>query len=428
MSRRFYARRKGVRSSRPMTLLSLLLSFALVSSLAPMSIWASEPPEANEVTSIAEEMPADKEVVTPTVPEAPDTPAQEEEAPASPNPDVDVDDASTSKDAALTENEPKDEPPAPSATKDEDDTQADPVDKDEATEDASGQDDATQSLLQMVRESVAKAAQEPDAQIAPQATGLTLADASFASISQHQTPSSPAPYSATMLDKDETLYAHAWTSGKEHVDDDGTWSYQWLYGSGKKANDFQPIAGQTSSTLQLTDSFRTQFDGKYLRVCISNADTSVEGPKAATKYTTLTACGFIVAPIVTPEQIKLDHVLISKNGAGFGDSLEDAPDCNVGDTLEAAAYDMDDPYTLYDATKVDFSWQAASSADGPFAEVATGATLTVGESLSGKFLKVVATAKSGDRASRRRHQPLSRRDSQRLVREDPGLQARGPGL
>ena len=50
---------------------------------------------------------------------------------------------------------------------------------------------------------------------------------------------------------------------------------------------------------------------------------------------------------------------------------------------------------LYRGDKVDFSWQVASSADGAFAEVATGDTYTVEDKHAGKYLRVVATARNG---------------------------------
>lgn len=218
-----------------------------------------------------------------------------------------------------------------------------------------------------------------------------LNTANFAMIMREASPTSIKAVNGNLVEE-ETLYATAWTAAPEKapVRDDGTWSYQWLVGSGKKTDDFMPITEQTSSSITLTDDLRTQLDGKYLRVRISQGDTSVEGPKVASKYTSLTACG----PIVKPQPIQLDYVLVSTNGGDFGYELESTPDCHVGDTLRAVSYDFDNPSTLYGPDEVDFSWQTAESKNGPFTEVATGAIFHADEP-SGRFIKVVATAKNG---------------------------------
>lgn len=121
------------------------------------------------------------------------------------------------------------------------------------------------------------------------------------------------------------------------------------------------------------------------------ADALAESPKEPTQHTILTACD----PVKAPAQIKLDYILLSWNGGGFGNEMESVPDCNAGDILEACAYGFDDPYTLYGASDVVFSWQVSDSPYGTFEEVAQGASFTVVENYAGRYLKVVATAKNG---------------------------------
>lgn len=355
-----------------------------------------------------------------------------------------------------------------------------------------------------------------------------LADASLAKISRNEKPFSVSALSG-FLQRNETLYAVAWTEGKKRVDAEPSWTYEWLVGSTTSGSDFAPIEGETRSSLTLTDDLRTKFANKYLRVRISCGDISVEGPKRASTYKTLTACGPIKAPVpaktaldeksyvllqptadetstlttiaaaslkvgatlcanvydseaspamriaaqdrwtyqwlasdskeasdsefqpiegatsasfiitdelatklagkyirvriegddqtlygpsgsfytpsstsydtpgpvVAPGQIKLDYILLSWNGGGFGNDLESVPNCNVGDVLEACAYDFDDPYTLYGEDDAEFSWQVGDTKYGDFEEVSQGATYTAPEELSGRYLKVVATAKNG---------------------------------
>ena len=135
-------------------------------------------------------------------------------------------------------------------------------------------------------------AQDPasitESALAAQAQSNSLERASFAMISRSQKPATTSALSGN-LQRNETLYAVAWASKNKRVDNDATWSYQWLYGSSTSALDFAPIEGQTSSSLVLTDELRTQLDGKYLRVRISCGDVSIDGPKRPTAYRSLTA-------------------------------------------------------------------------------------------------------------------------------------------
>lgn len=173
------------------------------------------------------------------------------------------------------------------------------------------------------------------------------------------------------------------------------WSFQWLYSFDQKAPDaeYTPIEGQTSASLTLAKELATKLSGAYIRVRITGDDRTIYGPSGSFDTPSSTSY-YTPGPVVLPGQINLDYVLISTNGADFGSELETTPDCHVGDTLKAASYDFDDPNTLYGPDEVDFSWQTAESKNGPFTEVATGAIFHADEP-SGRFIKVVATAKNG---------------------------------
>lgn len=236
----------------------------------------------------------------------------------------------------------------------------------------------------------------------PQASdeGATFSDSSFVTITKDSAPTKPNPYSVNNgMKPGLTLHATAWADKNTLLQPGDSWSYQWFVGdkngSSIDLDSFIPLEGATESALTLTNNLCSEYEGKYLRVQITSNETVISGPKKATKYTSDTACGPIIAPEAPVKQIKLDYVLLSWNGSGFGNELESVPDCNEGDTLEACAYSFEDPYTLYGASDVVFSWQVSDSPYGTFEEVAQGASFVVAEDFVGRYLKVVATAKNG---------------------------------
>lgn len=236
----------------------------------------------------------------------------------------------------------------------------------------------------------------------PQASNedATFGGSSFVTITKDSAPAKPTPYSVKNgMKPGLTLYATAWADKNTLLQPDNSWSYQWFVGdkndSSVDLDSFIPLEGATESALTLTDDLCSKYEGKYLRVQITSNGAVINGPKKAVKYTSDTACGPVIAPEIAVKQIKLDYILVSWNGEGFGNELESIPDCNVGDTLEACAYNFDDPYTLYGDSDVNFSWQISDSRYGAFEEVAKGASFTVAENYAGRYLKVVATAKSG---------------------------------
>lgn len=176
-----------------------------------------------------------------------------------------------------------------------------------------------------------------------------------------------------------------------------TWSYQWLAGDSRDADDsaYLPIEGQTSQTLTITEDLAKRLAGKYIRVKVTGDGQDLYGPSgsfdrpASVKYNT-------PGPVASTDQLAVNHIVLAYNGEEFGDQVEDVPNANVGDTIRAAAYylNYDTPTDLYGEDKVDFSWQVADDKDGEYREVATGATFTIGD-YAGKYLKVVATAKNG---------------------------------
>ena len=175
------------------------------------------------------------------------------------------------------------------------------------------------------------------------------------------------------------------------------WSYQWLAADSREAADeeFAAIEGETCPSLTITKELATKLAGKYIRVRVEGDGQTLYGPSGS--FDTPASIGYNTpGPVIAPGQIKLDYILLSWNGEGFGSSeLESVPSCNVEDVLEARAYDFDDPHTLYGASDVDFSWQVSDSQDGPFKEITQGASFKVPKDCTGCYLKVVAKAKNG---------------------------------
>lgn len=224
-----------------------------------------------------------------------------------------------------------------------------------------------------------------------------LDDKSYALIQDSGDTASTSSTVNGALEVGDVLWANVYDSEASpaaRIATQDRWSFQWLYSFDKDASDaaYAPIEGQTSASFVLTEELAAKLSGAYVRVRITGDDRTLYGPSGS--FDTPSSINYNTpGPITAPGQIKLDHILLSLNGGDYG-YYEDTPDCNVGDTLEARTYDLDFPDSLYGPDEVDFSWQTAESEDGPFTEVATGAIFHADEP-SGRFIKVVATAKNG---------------------------------
>lgn len=147
----------------------------------------------------------------------------------------------------------------------------------------------------------------------PQASdeGATFSDSSFVTITKDSAPTKPNPYSVNNgMKPGLTLHATAWADKNALLQPGDSWSYQWFVGdkngSSIDLDSFIPLEGATESALTLTNNLCSEYEGKYLRVQITSNETVISGPKKATKYTSDTACGPIIAPEAPVKQIKLD--------------------------------------------------------------------------------------------------------------------------
>ena len=209
--------------------------------------------------------------------------------------------------------------------------------------------------------------------------------------------------------QDTTLYAIAWTKRGASKIPSGGFSYQWYASdaanaSAKDMSKFEPIEGQTSSSIVLDDTLRTQLDGKCLRVAITSGDTTVYGPSASAYSASLSAVKRIDAPV--KEKTALDeksYILIQTSDAITSSTNSVKPEIlRPGSVLCANAYDSEAvPSARISAQNAwSYHWLAGDSRDADDSaylpiEGQTSQTLIVTEDLAqqlaGKYIRVKVT-------------------------------------
>ena len=209
--------------------------------------------------------------------------------------------------------------------------------------------------------------------------------------------------------QDTTLYAIAWTKRGASKIPSGGFSYQWYASdaanaSAKDMSTFEPIEGQTSSSIVLDDTLRTQLDGKCLRVAITSGDTTVYGPSASAYSASLSAVKRIDAPV--KEKTALDeksYILIQTSDAITSSTNSVKPEIlRPGSVLCANAYDSEAvPSARISAQNAwSYHWLAGDSRDADDSaylpiEGQTSQTLIVTEDLAqqlaGKYIRVKVT-------------------------------------
>ncbi len=158
----------------------------------------------------------------------------------------------------------------------------------------------------------------------------------------------------------ESLFANAYDSEAtpdQRIAAQDRWTYQWLAGDSRDADDsaYEAIVGQTGRSLAITEELASQLAGKYLRVKVTGDGQELFGPSGAFDRPSSTTYD-TPGPVVAPGQIVVSHVILAYNGAGFGNESESVPNANVGDVIEAAAYDKDEsPPTASTATTASIS-------------------------------------------------------------------------
>ena len=182
---------------------------------------------------------------------------------------------------------------------------------------------------------------------------------------------------ANMYDEDEDDYYSSTSS----VANPGTWTYTWLAGTVKASNnvsDYTEVVGHEQS-LTVTDAMA----GKYFICKVTAGGKDYYGPSVS--YGSGINANYIPGPVLGAGQASLYSVKLSNSTP------------TVGDEVTATAYTAYNTPASSD-TKVTYAWYESTNKYSGWTEIegATTATLTVTDTLEGKYLKVKANAGVND--------------------------------
>ena len=178
----------------------------------------------------------------------------------------------------------------------------------------------------------------------------------------------------------ETLWANMY-DGYNSVANPGTWTYTWLAGTVKASNnvaDYTEVVGHEQS-LTVTDAMV----GKYFICKVTAGGKDYYGPSVS--YGSGINANYIPGPVLGAGQASLYSVKLSNSSP------------TVGDEVTATAYTAYNTPASSD-TKVTYTWYESTNKFSGWTEIksATTATLTVTDTLEGKYLKVKANAGVND--------------------------------
>ena len=179
-----------------------------------------------------------------------------------------------------------------------------------------------------------------------------------------------------------TLTATAYKSSYTQVTSTDRVSYQWQYADTKTTADsaFKDIAGATGATYQVTDSMV----GKYLRVKAISDGTAVSTQKPS--YSGSTSVDPL-GPVTIAGQYTLSAVELQN---AYSALLQVGATITPQAKVASGYYDKDAP----EDAKLTYTWYAKGEGDADWQQVTEGVaangSLTIGEALIGKSLKVTA--------------------------------------
>lgn len=179
-----------------------------------------------------------------------------------------------------------------------------------------------------------------------------------------------------------TLTATAYKSTYAQVASTDRVSYQWQYADTKTTADsaFKDIAGATGTTYQVTDSMV----GKYLRVKAISDGTAVSTQKPS--YSGSTSVDPL-GPVTIAGQCTLSAVELQN---AYSALLQVGATITPQAKVASGYYDKDAP----EDAKLTYTWYAKGEGDADWQQVTEGVaangSLTIGEALIGKSLKVTA--------------------------------------
>ncbi len=181
-----------------------------------------------------------------------------------------------------------------------------------------------------------------------------------------------------------TLTATAYKSSYTQVASTDRVSYQWQYADTKTTADsaFKDIAGATGATYQVTDSMV----GKYLRVKAISDGTAVSTQKPGS-YGSGTTAVDPLGPVTIAGQYTLSAVELQN---AYSALLQVGATITPQAKVASGYYDKDAP----EDAKLTYTWYAKGEGDADWQQVTEGVaangSLTIGEALIGKSLKVTA--------------------------------------
>lgn len=181
------------------------------------------------------------------------------------------------------------------------------------------------------------------------------------------------------------MYAPSGLFGADVVPSEGDWSYEWLCSDEKSndADDYEPIEGQSSQSLTVTD----ELAGKYIAVKVTADGSDHFGPRTSSTSSSMDFnVNYLPGPVLKAGQAELHKV-----------DLDNASPA-VGDTLTAIAY-TDWSTQAGEGVDVTFTWQQGDSAYGTFEDIpnaGNGSTFVITEGQQGKYIRVIANAGVND--------------------------------
>ena len=325
----------------PKKLVSMLLAFALAVSLVPSAAWAEAVAPDGDTSSRASAAPEASSADTRASTEGEAHPSGKEVAAP-----VEAPEASGISDASSEETVPSVESPDP---------------------------DEMESGFAAVEGSASPASGPA------KAAGVT--SSSVVKIQDEQDSGSAYSQKSGALSAGDTLWANVYASSYGSViPHEDSWTYQW-YAGGKSSDkdDYAPIEGAVSQSLEITEDFVARYAGKYLVVKVEAEGRTLWAPLAS--YGDSINQNYLPGPIMKEGQAELYSVELDN----------DEP--SVGDILAAMAYvSWNTP--VGDDIDVSYAWAVGDSRYGSFTPLPgeTGSTLALTEEHQGKYIQVTASA------------------------------------
>ena len=265
-----------------------------------------------------------------------------------------------------------------------DDAAANTADNDSTTAGDTGNAEAAASVA-----SVAPEQSEPKA-AAASATTLSSEAKVYIQDSKDKDNASSLQWKSGALSVGDTLWANMYDEDEDDYYSSsysvanpgtGTWTYTWLAGTVRDSNniaDYTEDVGHEQS-LTVTDAMA----GKYFICKVTAGGKDYYGPSVS--YGSGINANYIPGPVLGAGQASLYSVKLSNSSP------------TVGDEVTATAYTAYNTPASSD-TKVTYTWYESTNKYSGWTEIkgATTATLTVTDTLEGKYLKVKANAGVND--------------------------------